>query len=1050
MSDPLAGLSRAQLEAVTRPDGAVLLLGGAGTGKTEALLRRFAWLAENEHAIERLVLLARTPAAAEHARRRLETLIDAPYEQLHVTTVPRLCADLLHDEAAEAGLDPFFPVLSRADRLALLLDRIDELTLRRHEIRGNPAPLLARFVARVDRLKREMVSVADYRGFAESLERRAAGDAEAAEAEAELEWARLYEDHDRLLSEAGALDGGDLVLCAHRLLHDRPHVRHRVSTRFAHVLLDDLEDLDHASTSLVRMLVDGHHRISAASDRDQAIDRLRGAGRKNAADFQRERPEARVVVLGRSHRCPERVVTVARAVLAGGDGGERELSGAGDGEVRFWRCATARAQAQAVAGEAERLTLSGVAPEQICVLVRSVDGEGALVGSALEERAIPHRVAGARAYFKRGEVRDALAWLRLLADPADSGAVVRALSRPPIELRSVDLARLTQLARRRKLDMVSAVAAACEGPQLSPEGRERALAFLKLYRGAARAFDELRPDAFMHRLIERIGLRRRQALAAQADAVERMRAIARLSELAWHYMRREPDGSTRGFARYATAVSEAAERAPEDEGAPAGPGVAVMTIESARGGEWAHVFVLGLSAAAMPGPPRRGGGDVPDALLKERLPPSGRDVHDGRMRRLLGVAVTRASRGLVLSFAEGPDPDAPERPSPFYEEARVALGAAEERFEERLFGPAEGLHATFRMMRDELLDTVSEIGGRLGEMRLDTYLDVSHGVARYLELLKLAALIERAKDGQPVTTAIPEVNDLLVQAATPEQRDLFRTSALDDYLRDAERQGAGPGGPGRAGAAEPALDHFIPRRGDGLMLSASDIETYRLCPLKYKFARVFRIPEEPSINQRFGIVVHQVLERFHQSGGGSLEYLMHLFESSWRRAGFGDSNDDLQFRERAVAALRRYWQLDQEREGEPLWFERPFSFKLGAHLLRGRVDRVDRLPDGGYELIDYKTGRSKSEADLREDVQLSLYQMGARASWQLETSAQSYYYVLDNEKVPVTHSEHELERVRATVEGIAQRIMRQEFEPRPSPELCSLCDYRIICPAAEI
>ena len=1050
MSDPLAGLSSAQLGAVTRPDGPLLVLGGAGTGKTEVLLRRFAWLAENEHSVERLVLLTRTPTAAEHARRRLETLIDAPYEQLLVTTVPALCADLLHDEAVEAGLDPFFTVLNRADRLALLLDRIDELTLRRHEIRGNPAPLLARFVSRIDRLKREMVSVADYRAYAESLQSHASSDATRAQADAELEWARLYEDHDRLLAEAGALDAGDVLLCAQRLLHDRPHVRHRVAARFGHVLLDDLEEIDHASGTLVRLLVDDHHRVSAASDRDQAIDRLRGAGRKNAADFQRERPDARVVALEQSLRCPGRVVQAASAVLTHGDGGERRLRGTPGGEVRFWRATSARAEAQAVAGAAERLMLAGVASEQICVLVRSVEGDGALVGSALAERAIAHRVAGAGAYFKRGEVRDALAWLRLLADPADSGAVVRALSRAPIELRSVDLARLTQLARRRKLDMVSAVAAACEGPQLSPEGRERAQAFLKLYRGAARAFDELRPDAFVHRLVERIGLRRRQALAAQADTIERLRAIARLSELASIYMRREPDGSTRGFARYATAVSEAAEREPEDEGPPAGPGVRVMTIESARGGEWEHVFVLGLTAAAMPGSARRGGDEVPDALLKERLPAGGRDAHDGRMRRLLHVAMTRARLGLVLSFAEGSDPGAPDRPSPFYEEARAALGAAEENFDEQLFGPAEGLHSTFRMMRDEVLDTVSEIGGRLGEMRLDTYLDVSHGVARYLELLKLAALIERSKDGQSVSDAIPEVNDLLVQAATPEQRELFGTSALDAYLRDSERPGTGAGGLTRAGFSEPSLDHFIPRRGDGLMLSASDIETYRLCPLKYKFARVFRIPEEPSINQRFGIVVHQVLERFHQSGGGSLEYLMHLFESSWRRSGFGESNDDLQFRERAVDALRRYWQLDQEREGEPLWFERPFSFKLGAHLLRGRVDRIDRLPDGGYELIDYKTGRSKSEADLREDVQLSLYQMGARESWQLETSAQSYYYVLDNEKVPVTHSEQELERVRATVESIAQRIMRQEFEPRPSPELCSFCDYRIVCPAAEI
>ena len=132
-----------------------------------------------------------------------------------------------------------------------------------------------------------------------------------------------------------------------------------------------------------------------------------------------------------------------------------------------------------------------------------------------------------------------------------------------------------------------------------------------------------------------------------------------------------------------------------------------------------------------------------------------------------------------------------------------------------------------------------------------------------------------------------------------------------------------------------------------------------------------------------------------------------------------------------------------------MWFERGFSFKLGPLLVRGRVDRVDELPDGSFELIDYKTGRPKSEDDLREDVQLSLYQLAARESWEVEARAGSYYYVLDNEKVPVEHSQEELDRVRAAVTEIAEGIMSHQFEPRPSPELCSFCDYRIVCPAAE-
>ena len=150
-----------------------------------------------------------------------------------------------------------------------------------------------------------------------------------------------------------------------------------------------------------------------------------------------------------------------------------------------------------------------------------------------------------------------------------------------------------------------------------------------------------------------------------------------------------------------------------------------------------------------------------------------------------------------------------------------------------------------------------------------------------------------------------------------------------------------------------------------------------------------------------------------------------------------------------MTALREYWEADRTRESEPVSFERSFSFKLGPHLLRGRVDRVDRLPDGGHELIDYKTGKQRTAEQLREDIQLSLYQMGAREAWGMQTSAQSYYYVMDGEKVPVEHSEAELDRVRATVAEIAEGIQGQEFEPTPSPEICPFCDYRIICPAAE-
>jgi DNA helicase-2/ATP-dependent DNA helicase PcrA len=420
------------------------------------------------------------------------------------------------------------------------------------------------------------------------------------------------------------------------------------------------------------------------------------------------------------------------------------------------------------------------------------------------------------------------------------------------------------------------------------------------------------------------------------------------------------------------------------------------------------------------------------------------------MRRLLHVGMTRARTRLVLAYPERTESGATQPPSPFAEEARAAAGGEWEAREEELFGPAETLQSTFRLLRDELLTTVAQVGGRLGELRFDTDLDVSHAVVRYLELLKLAALLERTRGGeQTVSDVLGEVNARLLQAATAEQREIFETSALDEYLLDAERderlrQRA------VAARSEPSLESFLPRRGDGLMLSATDIETYRTCPLKYKFARVFRIPSEPTINQRFGILVHQVLERYHAGDARrGLPELLNLLDAGWRRGGFGDSEEERQLRAKATQALVRYHDRFREEDGEPVWFERSFQFRMGAHLLRGRVDRVDRLPDGGYELIDYKTGRPKTAAQLREDVQLSLYAVGARESWQLDAASQAYLYVLDDEKVPVERSDEDRDWITETVHEVADGILGQNFEPTPSYTACSMCDYRIACPAAE-
>jgi DNA helicase-2/ATP-dependent DNA helicase PcrA len=1014
----LDDLLPAQREAVTHRGGPLVVIGAVGTGKTTVIEARYRWLVEHEGvAPDRIALIAPSPARVELLQARLELALTGGYDELFVLTPVGLAALVL----GGAGFDAAEALLEPGDRLAMLLDRIDELSLERHDFGGSANALLGGFIRQIDRLKAEAIGAEDYTRWAGSLR-------DPPEAALEREFAEVYRTHERMLAVAGARDAGDLVLAAIRTVRGSRR-------RFEHVLLDDAQELDLAPMTLVRAVAG--ERLTAAGDPVQALRRFRGAGAERMLSLSSE-PGARVIRLGRSLRCPARVAWAAAQALASGTLDPT----AAQGEIGFWRCATDRAQAQAVAADVERLIArEGVAPESILVVVPEVSREGRAMAVALEERAVPHRVVGEAAFFQRAEIRDVLAWLRLLVDASDAPAVVRALARPPIELRSVDIARCTQIARRRKLDMVAALAAALESPQVPPEARERIRVFLKLYGAGVASIDTMRPDLYVHRLIERLGLRRQQLFAAQADVVERLRALARLSELASAHVRRAPQATPREFARSVAAVADFGLREPEEPSLTGAASVQVVTLDACAGLSADHVYVLGLhGAVSVPAPER-----VPDALLREELPLEDEALRERMLRQALCVAIGRSRERVVLAYPRVGERGGVLAPCAAVEECRVAVGGVWEDREEELFGPGETLHSTYRLLRDELLEGTMRAGGRLGELRFDTDLDVAHAVVRYLELLKVAALIARP-EGQSLAEGLRDVNARILQAVTAEQREIFSSSTLDDYLLDAERD-VRRRAQVIAARDEPSLEPFLPRRGEGIVLSASDIDTYRTCPLKYKFARVFRIPSEPTVHQRFGIVLHQVLERFHAREPGGLPELLGLLDAAWRRGGFGDSEEERQLRGKSAAALTRYHERFVSEESEPMWFERAFTFRMGPHLVRGRVDRVDRLSDGEYELIDYKTGRPKSAAQLADDVQLSLYAVGAREAWQLESSTQAYYYLLDDQKVtvPVDNAEW----VREVTMEVGEGILSQGFEPTPSFAACSICDYRLVCPAAE-
>ena len=1012
------------------------MAGPAGTGKSTALRHHLLALSQSGLDPSKIALITSTERAAAEHRMALEALLPGPYESLSVFTWEGFAEGVLRRWPVEAGLDPGFGVLGPAERLALLLVRFDELPLRHHQIRGNPAGLLRGLLREIDRIKRSGTSD----GQLDRMEQAAPepGDPDGGgEALRRTELARLVRIHDRVLTDSGCLDRADLCRAAAALLERNRDLNESLAESYPHLVIDELEDLDPVRAALMeavagtcRSVVAADGLVTGASfDFGSAGGPPEGDAFPGPAEhFLSLFPQAEKVELSQSWRLGAARIAAARAILgeSRAPGPDEWRPGRQTDSIRFWRSETSQAEAQATARDLERQLGEGLDPGRAAIAVGDLNRDGQIVATALSERGIPVRLGGGGNLFRQAEVRDALAWLRALSDPDDATAVTRALTRPPIELRSVDLAKLTVIARRRKLDLVSASEAALESPRIAPEARQRLESFLTLFRAAARALDSRRPDAFVRRLIERVGFRRQRLFAAQPETTERLIELSHLADIAAAYARLNPDGSTREFIRYLTALAESGL---EIDRLPAGnlPGaVTVLPVSGLKGGEWQRGYLLGLDQA----------GD--------------RDRGD------LACAVTSVGGELVLSRVT-PDGVADRGGSALtgglpFEQMLAAVGGVEEVHQEELFGPAEDLQATYRMMRDEVIEASWRAGRELNEPRLDTAVDVDRAIARYLELLKLAALAQRS-DGHTDSEAIDAVNGLLSQVATEEQRAELERSTLDPYLLDNERE-RGLRRHLADSRTEPSLAEFLPRRGDDLRLTATDLDLYLTCPLKYKFARVFSIPKAPTINMRFGILIHNVLQRFHEPGSGgertgSLEYLMELLEAGWRRSGFGDSNDELQFRDRAREAMRGYWETERASDSEPVWLERQFEFKLGPHFLRGRVDRVDRTGGGSYEVIDYKTGLRVDSDRFGGDIQLALYRLGAREAWDVEVGGGSYYYVLEGEKVAVESGPDDAERVERTVLEVGEGVLGQDFEPRPSPEVCGWCDYRMVCPASE-
>jgi len=658
----LEGLNDAQREAVVHGEGPLLIIAGAGTGKTTVLTRRIAHLIASKRARpEEILALTFTEKAAAEMAERVDQLIPYGYAETTISTFHAFGDRVLRESALEAGLDPQFRVLSQPEQVIFLRERLFRLPLDRFRPLGDPTRHLAALATLVSRAKDEDVSPAQYRDWAEAKLAAAVSDEERDLAETHRELAAFYEAHQALLAEAGLVDFGDQIHRTLALLRERPAVLARLLGRYRFVLVDEFQDTNHAQLEMLKRLAGETANLTVVGDDDQAIYRWRGAAAGNLLAFRRLYPGAREVVLADNYRSTQ-VVLDAAARLIGYNNPYRLEAIAGidkrlrsprkDGPpVRHVHYDTVSAEADGVAAMIHERILRGQRPRDFAILVRSnADADPFL--RALNVKGLPHRFSGSRGLYAREEVRLLVSFLRVLANPDDSVSLFYLASSEVYRLPEADLLRLNHHARRKTRPLLEVLRALPDDEGLVGVGGAAREAAARLLGDLDRAIAEVprrRTGEVLYGFLQWSGLLGRLSKEASAESEAKVKNIARFFDAVKAYGDVAEHDRVPAFVAHLDLLREAGDDPAVAEADLDEDAVHVLTVHKAKGLEFPTVFLVGCAEQKFPLQRRGDPLALPEELVREEM--AGGGGHLLEERRLFYVAMTRARDELVLTSA---------------------------------------------------------------------------------------------------------------------------------------------------------------------------------------------------------------------------------------------------------------------------------------------------------------------------------------------------------------------------------------------------------------
>ncbi len=657
----LKNLNQEQLKAVTHKNGPMLIIAGAGTGKTKAITHRIAWLIEQKLAKPSEILaLTFTEKAAQEMEERVDVLVPYGFVDTWISTFHAFGDRILRDYSLQLGLPPTFKILSETEQAIFLRENIYSFELNHFRPKNNPLTHIESMLTHFSRLKDELITPKDYLKFAQNrfAESKKANldENEIAEAEKTLELAYAYNTYNNLMLESGNLDYGDQIFLAYQLLKNNPQILANYQKQFKYILIDEYQDTNFAQNEIVKLLSGKNGNITVVGDDDQSIYRFRGASISNILDFKNHYPDATQVILNKNYRSTQEILDSSYKLIQNNNPDRLEIKNKIDkkligvkhgAEPELIYCNNLSCEADKVAKKIIELKeKQKLNYKDFAILVRANSNAKPFIES-LNLSGIPHIFSGATDLFSQNEIKMLIAFLKCLVYSDDNLAFYTLAKSEIYNIPDEKLITYYTTAKRlnRPIKEVFNIEQ-IKNPDKNDEKIQQVLSDIDEFR-----MKNLEPagEVLYEFLTQKQYLKNLSATESIENELK-IYNIAKFFDLISQFNHSSQDRGVMAFLKNLELILEFNPQKSASDIDPSIDAVNILTVHAAKGLEWPVVFITNVVSDRFPSRKRSEQLPIPEKLIKENLPEG--DFHLQEERRLFYVAATRAKDYLFLTAAE--------------------------------------------------------------------------------------------------------------------------------------------------------------------------------------------------------------------------------------------------------------------------------------------------------------------------------------------------------------------------------------------------------------